>query len=571
MLRGLILSLAGLWRSLVYRLIGRRLRFPWLEIEIRGSLPESGDGFDLLGYLMGRRQTEVSLLDLLTVLRAAARDENLRAVLISIGNLECGFARIEEIAVAISEVREAGKRIVVVAEHLGLKEYRLACEADRIVLAPQGGLSIAGTGADVTFFRGLLDKFGIEPQLLHRGDYKSASELLTEKSISTPHRKMLDELLGDLFRQLATAVALRRGLGTEVALRILGDGPYTASRALEMRLVDALGHAPDERERIRLELATTDTITAGQGNEIKGAGYGQYLRLAALRARQEIRSPDGVALLHIEGTITSGEGIRDAREARSTGSKSVVRAVEAIRKSRRIKALVLRVNSPGGSGLASDVMLAALSRLEIPVVISMGDVAASGGYYVAANRKFRIYAGAGTITGSIGVIAGKIALAGLYEKLGLGHAHVGHGTNSNYFSAHTPWTPEQLTRTERDIDEFYRDFVGKVAEARGRTFEEIHEVAQGRVWTGAQARERGLVDEVGGLRAALNTARTLAGLPDGAIRIFSRFQRRPRLPLRLAVEFPDEPVAGLLPELKIWNSLAHDRLLALMPWRLRIY
>lgn len=569
MLRSLILWIAHRWGALMLRLTGRASRFRWLELEIRGPLPEAGGGFDLFSMLSGRPDTAPGFLDILAVLRAAQHDEHLKTLLVRIGSLDCGFGRAQEIATALSEVRDAGKRIIAVAEQLGLKEYLLACEADRIVLAPQGGLSIAGIGADVTFLRGALEKLGVEPQILHRGQYKSASELLTEKDISEPHRRMLDELLGDLYRQALQSVSLRRGMDESTLRSIFDGGPFHARQALELKLVDALGFALDERDVIRKSLA--DDETGAIAHESDGATFAKYLRFASLRARQEMRGTDGVALLHVSGNITSGEGVRDARDARSTGSRSFSRAVEKIAKNRHIRAVVLRVNSPGGSGLASDVMLHSLRRLEVPVIVSMGDTAASGGYYVACDPRFRIYADPGTLTGSIGVISGKIAVSGLYEKLGLGHAHVGHGTNSNYFSAHTPWDERQMKKAEDEIDSFYRDFVGLVASARKKSWDETHEIAQGRVWTGAQAKAAGLVDELGGLRAAINTAKLLAGLPEGPVRIFSRFQKRPRLPFRLAVDFPDEPVTGLLAELEQWQSLATDRVLALMPWRIRIY
>ncbi len=566
MIRSLILSLANLWSALWMKITGSRSRHRWLELDIHGVLPESAGGFDLMSMLTRRGPSGPGFMDLLSVLRAASRDEQLDTVLIRIGRLDCGFARTQEIAAALSEVRESGKHIVVAAEQLGLKEYLLACEASRVVLSPQGHLTITGMGSDVTFLRGALDRLGIEPQLLHRGDYKSASDLVTEKEIREPHRRMLEELLEDLYRQTLSAIAARRNRTIEDIRALFDRGPFLAPDARSSGLVDDLGFLQDERDAIR-KTGEEPGSDAKQG----GITFRKYLRIASIRARRELKHPDGIALLHVTGTITSGEGVQDAREARSTGSRSFVRAVETIAKNRHIKALVLRVNSPGGSGLASDVMLHALRRLEIPVVVSMGDTAASGGYYVAADSRFRVYASPGTITGSIGVISGKLAVAGLYEKLGLGHAHVGVGKNSNYFSTHTPWTPEQLRKTSDDIDAFYRDFVDLVAGARSKSFDDTHAVAQGRVWSGAQAKGHGLVDELGGLRSAILTAQRLAKLPEGPVRLFSRFQKRPRIPFRLAVDFPDEPVASILTELKSWELLAGDRVLALMPWKIRIY
>ena len=409
------------------------------------------------------------------------------------------WARSQEIRDAILDFRKSGKKTIAYLEYGGEQEYFLATACEKVVLLPSSVLDLKGLATYEVFLRGAFDKIGVTPDFIHIGDYKTAINTFTQKTYTPAHREMADVAEP---RRLRSAGAGDRGGPQEVA----GDGPRscstrgrssprTRSRA---GLVDALLYRDEVEEQVGLgDEETTDF-----------ADYVQALPPAfTLSARPKI------AVIYAVGTIASGEGARAATSPGPTRSSSTSTRRPT---TRRVKAIVLRVDSPGGSSIASDVIWRALmlAREEKPLIVSMGDLAASGGYYIAMPGHV-IVAQPGTLTGSIGIYTGKFAIGGTLEKLGASMESVSEGKMAELDSPVRPFTDAERAKIEEQVQAFYDQFVTKVAEARKTTPEKIDAVARGRVWTGRQAKKIGLVDELGGLDRAVAIARQRAKIAAG--------------------------------------------------------
>lgn len=529
--------------------------YDWLRLDIHGSLPDRHGPGGLLAALSAERRGP-ALLDVLRALDRAARDPRVRAVLIELGPLRCGLARAEEVRRALRRVREADKAVVVYLEEAGLAEYSLALGASRIVLAPAGGLNLVGVSSEVVFLKGLLDKVGIRAWLSARGKYKTARELFAEPGMTEANREMTEALVGDLYEQLVQALAESRGQEPEAVRRVLDEGPFLPEAALGAGLVDDLGYREDA------EAAVESAVPHNRPVELDA-----YLSLSTSVAGRG--RPALVAWLDVAGHIKGGYSVPGADGPRATGSRSFVKEVERIRKESRIKAVLVRVDSPGGSALASDVMWRALCRLreDKPVVVSMAGVAASGGYYVSGLPETPIVALDATITGSIGVLAGKFDARALYDKLGIVKETIARGKRATLFSDYRGFTPDELEKLDHDLDVHYRDFVQKMAAGRGRSPEEVDAVAQGRVWTGRQGSERGLVDRTGGLLDAFDQLRESLSLPAGARLALARSaSERRRIPVRLEWNLPEALSRALSLPLALAELYPKERLFALLPF-----
>ena len=349
----------------------------------------------------------------------------------------------------------------------------------------------------MSFYRGTLDKLGIEAQFEGVGKYKNAPNQFTERSFTEPHREQMEALVGSLFDTYVAGVAEGRRLEGPVVRTIIDQGPFRAEEARAAGLVDELLYRDQVEERV-------------PGQRLDPARYVRSSRGFGLDGRPKI------ALVYAVGDIVPGESQSSPFGGGLAGADTIVRGLRQAREDSTVRAIVLRVDSPGGSGTASDAIWreVALARRVKPVVASMGDYAASGGYYVAMGAD-EIAAQPGTITGSIGVFSGKFSLRGLYGKLGVSQETVRRGHNATLFSSWEPWSPEERARV-RDLNEaFYATFVAKAAEGRKKKPAEIEAVAQGRVWTGREALAAGLVDRLGGLDAALVAAAGRARIPKG--------------------------------------------------------
>ena len=446
---------------------------------------------------LGRRTLTVR--DYLHVFRAAGEDARVRAIVLEPQGFGGGWAVAEEIRDAVARFQERGKPVFAYLEAAGNLDYFVASAADRVIMLPTGVLMATGLLADVPFYKGTLAKIGIEADLEHIGAYKSASDAYMRDSMSDAQREATNLLLDGIYDQFLSGIAEARSIGRDTVAAAVDEGFLVASRARDLRLVDELSY-PDEI------LDEIESRVGARPERIKAAAYFESLR--------EPRRGDRVALVYVTGVIVPGQSVTDPLAGSLVGSETISEALRKVREDGTIRAVVVRVDSPGGSGLASDVIWRemALTRKEKPVVVSMGNVAASGGYYVSMGAD-AIVAQPSTVTGSIGVITGKFSLRGLYDWIALRREQIKRGANADLFTDYQKFGDAQRSLIRAQMETFYRDFVHKAAEGRERTEEEIDAVGQGRIWTGSQALERNLVDELGGLDRAVEIAKEKANIP----------------------------------------------------------
>jgi len=439
-------------------------------------------------------------------LHKASRDSRVRSVLLMPSTLELPYwGKVQEMRDAITAFRKSGKKVTAFLEYGGDREYYLASAADQVFLMPSSSLDLTGVASYEMFLRGTFDKIGAYPDFVHIGDYKTAPNQFTQKGFTPAHREMAQSLNRDMYEQLVSGIAEGRKKSEDEIRTLFDQGPFVASKALEAGLVDELAYEDELDDRV-------PELGKGNDRRIEGSDY-QRISLASVGVRPRSR----IAVLYIVGTIASGKGGFDPVNGTIAGSESIVEQIRKIRDDNSIKAIVLRIDSPGGSSVASDVIWRELTITRQdnpgrPIVTSMSDLAASGGYYIAIPAD-AIVAQPGTLTGSIGIFGGKIVIGGTLGKAGVGTETVTSGANADMYSPFTPFTPQQRAKVEEFMQDFYKGFVGKVAESRKSTPEMIHAVAQGRVWTGRQALQHGLVDALGGLDTAVAMAKERAKIP----------------------------------------------------------
>ena len=491
-----------------------------LELDLTEGLPE-GPVTDPLSAIMARRKTQ--LPDILEGLRRARQDDRVRALVAKVGGARIGLARMQEIREAVSRFRESGKLTVAWAETFGEftggnVPYYLATAFDRIYLQPSGSVGITGVAVEHLFLHDALAKLGISFESGKRYEYKSAADQLTERGFTGPAREAAQRLADSVAEQISAAIAERRGKTEQDARALLDRGPFLAEQALDLGLVDALGYRDEVYAAVRKE--------AGKDATLQYVARYQRAHLLSQRARKLPNPRERfVAVIYASGPIRQGRTNRSPLGGSAMGSDTVAAALRSARSDDRVRAVVLRVNSPGGSAVASDTIWREVVRVRAkgkPVVVSMSDVAASGGYYIAMAADV-IVAQPGTITGSIGVIMGKPVLEQAYERAGITTDSVTVGTGATMFNPAHPFTQDEWDRINTWLDAIYRDFTHKAAEGRRMPVERMHELARGRVWTGADAAANGLVDELGGMAAAAEIARRRAGLPaDAPLRVYPR-------------------------------------------------
>ena len=547
------------------RSLGRRRPYNVLRLELSGDLPES-DTELRLGDL-GRRSRTPDLVTLLAGLRSAREDPELGLVLLDVHGLSAGWSRIQSLRRALLALRAAGKRVWVCLSQLGMHDYYLATAADRVLLAPAALFDATGLASEVVFVKGTLDKLGIETQIARAGQFKSGAEAFTRTGMSPEHRAMVDDLLDDLYAQLVADIATARRL-TETAVRsALADGPLLAPEALRRGLVDALLY-PDQ----------VDAALEERFGDPAAIDFARYQRRRALAMRRAALRAPVVGLLSVSGPIGFADAIPAASGSRTGSWRVFRRELDAMVRDPRLEAIVLRVDSPGGSALASDLMWREIvqARRAKPVLVSMGDVAASGGYYLAAAAD-HVTAEPATLTGSIGVLAGKPVLRGFYHQLGITKELVVRG-NAARHSDYVPLDEADLGRLQAEADAFYDDFVAKVAAGRGLAVAAVEAVAEGRVWTGRQALERRLVDGLGGLEQTLDEVKRRLGLSaDARLALDRRPHGRALWQVVLGRALPAGGSAGAFAALDaafhplavLAPVLAGERLLATMPFLLR--
>jgi len=460
---------------------------------------------DVVGQLIASETTTVR--GFVESLRLAKRDPRITGVLLMPSSLDSPFwGKVQELRDAVLDFRKSGKVVVAFLEFGGDREYYLASAADKVYLLPTSALDLTGVASYEVFVRGTLDKLGAYPDFLQIGDYKTAVNQLTQKSFTPAHREMTESLNGDMYGQLVRGIASARKK-TEAEMRqLLDQGPFAPEDAVKYGLVDGLAYEDQLDDRIP---------QLRQGGEMRRVDGGDYQRVTARSLG--IRPSSRIAVLYASGVIASGRSGYDPGNGAVVGSDTFVEQVRRLREDDSIKAIVLRVDSPGGSSVASDVMWRELvitrdQKPSRPLITSMSDLAASGGYYISVPGQ-AIVAQPGTLTGSIGIFAGKIVIEGTLDKVGVTTETVKSGKNSDIYSPFARFSPEQRVKVGQYMDGFYKNFVTKVAQGRHMTPEGVNAIAQGRVWTGAQAKERGLVDALGGLDTAVAIAKQRAHIP----------------------------------------------------------
>ena len=491
-----------------------------LELDLSDGIAEEPPTDPLSALALMRRPR---LADVLDGLHRARTDDRVRALVAKVGGQRMGLAQVQELRAAISAFAGAGKLAVAWAETFGdfspgNVPYYLATAFDRIYLQPSGDLGLTGISVQNWFYRGALDKLGIEFQVGKREEYKSAAERFTEQGFSGPAREELQRMAASIVEQITEAIAQRLEISAEAARALIDGGPFMASEALDARLVDALGYRDEVYAAARKE--------AGPDAQLLYLSRYQRARALAERARSLPKpGADAVALVYASGPIRRGRSARGPLLRGPMGSDTLSSALRSATADHRVKAIVLRVNSPGGSYVASDTIWRETVRAREAgktVVVSMGEVAASGGYFIAMAAD-SIIAQPGTITGSIGVLSGKPVLNEALQRAGVTSDAVTEGAHADMFTASRPFREDEWAKINSWLDRIYADFTSKVAAGRGMTQEQVHEVARGRVWTGADAAGIGLVDSLGGLDTALEVARRTAALPDSVpVRIYPR-------------------------------------------------
>lgn len=551
------------------------VEFKLAAITLKGSMPEGNSAASLFGI------EDANLMGLMKRIRKAGEDKKVGAVVLRLRNPAVGRGTLHELASEIKKLKASGKKVWAEIEFGTPADYLIACQCDKIVMPESGFMLLPGTRAELMFYRKMFDKLQIEPDMLQMGDFKGAGEPYMREKMSAEFRAQLDTVLKDFHQQMVATIAMRRGLTEAKVQEIIDEGLLTANRAKELGLIDVVGYEQDWRKLVvddkdsELKVVENyakkevDTDFSGMAGFVKLMELFSQSKPAADKSKQQ-----KIAVVYAVGAITSGKSASSLMGEQTMGSDTIVEALDEAAEDEKVGAIVLRVNSPGGSALASDLIWNKIQSIEKPVVASMGDVAASGGYYISMGCD-KIYAEPATLTGSIGVIGGKLALGRMLERFGLTTDTISYGQNSGMFN-----TNEKFSETERRVvrammEDTYRQFTSKAAAGRHMPHEDLMKLAGGRVWTGRQAKDNGLVDELGTLDDAIRAAQKLAKMEvrdNVDLKILpaqkSFFEQlmegnevaAPKL------EWMPQPVQKSLGELSVMERLLNDRVLLLTPY-----
>src|SRR5438067_181002 len=494
-----IVGFAGL-----YLLIGREPSVPsnaTLVLRVGGALSEMGPN-DVVGYLRGTRTPTVR--GIVDNVRKAKVDSRVRAVLLKPTGFESPFwAKVQEIRDAVLDFKKSGKPVYAYVEYGGDREYYLATAADKVFLMPSTPLDLTGVATYELFLRGTMDKLGVYPDLHRIGDYKTAVNTFKEKTFTPAHKEMDESMNLDLYEQIVRGIADGRKKKEADIRTLIDDGPFLPEDALHAGLVDDVAYEDQVDDKLRAGEKRTRLDTD------------DYARVSP--SSLGLNKGPRVAVIYASGTITSGKSGFDPVNGAVAGSDTLIEYIRQARRDSSVRAIVVRIDSPGGSATASDAIwreltIAKNERADRPLVASMSDLAASGGYYIAMPAQV-IVAQPSTLTGSIGIFGGKIVTGGVYDKLGARIESTSIGRNAEINSPARPFNPEELKKLQEQLQAFYDQFVEKAADSRHSTPEQIDALAQGRVWTGRQAKQNHLVDELGGLDRAIAIAKQRAKIP----------------------------------------------------------
>lgn len=526
-----------------------------LELNLQSAPPEAA-GFDPMRFLTGAGRP-MTLRDAVTAIHRGAKDDRVAGMIARVQLSAAAPAAVQELREAVVAFTKAKPSLAWAETYPGTLSYYLASAFGEVWMQPSGTVGLIGFATNALFLRDALDKAGVQAQFVARGEYKSAANLFTQDRYTEAHREADSRLIESLHTQVWQGIAEARGLDT-AALNALADrAPLLRGDAVESKLLDRIGFRDEAYLRIAT-MAGADDLDDPDSNDAPPRLF--LSRYAQTRAGgpsiPRRKDKPTVAVVTVAGPIVSGRGGPQAfpLSKGSAGADTIAAALREAGADDAVKAVVVRVDSPGGAVTGSETIwreVQLVRRKGKPVVASMGGVAASGGYYIAMAAD-TIVANPGTVTGSIGVVTGKLVARELKDRLGVGSDSVRTNVNADAWSVNAPFTDDQRAMVEAEADLFYEDFVLRVAQARGMSVADVDAVARGRIWTGSDALERGLVDELGGLRTAVRRAKVLAGLdadakvalatfPGGSVRDYLR----PKASSQPAASLPDV-AAGLL-------------------------
>lgn len=490
------------------------------HIKISGSLDEGAAPAEPLFSSM-----QETLKGKIDRIKKAAADTNIKGLILEIDGLEVGWGKLDELTEALSNFKKSGKKVFTYLESGEMKDYLIALSSNKVILPESGWLMLTGLRAEVTFYKEMLEKIGAQADFLRVGDFKSAVEPYTRTTMSESSRKQMESVLDDFYEKSVVARIQQeresKKWDANQIRKMIDNGPYTARKSEELGLVDLVGYFPSVTEAFKKELKVEEiNLVRNYGKDkVDEVDLSNPFAILKLFAAPKIvsNSKPKIAVIYASGTINTGKSEIGLLGGESCGATSMIQAIRQAENDKSVKAIVLRVDSPGGSALASDLIWAELMRCKKPVVASMSDVAASGGYYICMAAS-KIFAEPGTITGSIGVFGGKINMGGTYAKLGITSEVITRGANANLFSSTNSFSKSEREAMTRLIEDCYDQFITKALKGREKSGKKLdrktlESLAGGRVWTGRQAKENGLVDELGTMQDAVKMASKLGGLP----------------------------------------------------------
>jgi protease IV len=530
-----------------------------LVLHLEGELPEQPQVSIPIPFL--EDQQPMTVVETWQLLRKAAADSRIKALVLEPRELSVGWAKLEELRASIVTFKKTGKPVYAFLRGAGTKEYYVATAADRVFMAPEDELDVKGLRAELMFVKGTLDKIGVGLEFEHVGKYKDAPDMFTRTSPTPETLEVENQILDQFYGNLIAVIAEGRKKQPDAVRTLIDDGPFVGKSALDGGLVDELVFEDEMYGKLK---------DAAKLGSIKRIGEKDY-------AKVEVAGVDGktkIAFLVGQGEITRG-GTNESVGNDGITASGLVKLMRQVENDASIKGVILRIDSPGGDGIASDDILHQAKQLSAkkPVVISMSDLAASGGYFIAMTGD-PVIAYPNTLTGSIGVFFGKVNLKGLFDKVGLTTYTLKRGRFSDIDSTTAPLDDEQRAKLRREIETFYKGFVDRVAAGRKKPYDTVEPLAQGRVWLGAQAKQNGLVDELGGLDRAIEMVRDRAKISSSEkITLVTYPPKRSvwdvlfnKSDETAQLETLMRPFVGRLPV----RSLAHGGILRLMPFAIEV-
>ncbi len=470
----------------------------YLSISLSGAISEYRAP-DPLETTLGK--SELDMKKIRDVLEKAAIDERINGVILQTEYIQVGFAKLQELRHLIEIFKQSGKPIYAFLgpDMAFSRDYYVASACDSVYMPPSANLFITGIASEVTFYKDFFSKIGVQAEFVHVGEYKNAPDAYTRRSMSQPHKEVVDDLLDYMYNDLVKTIAKSRNMTTSAVDRLINTtSGFTGRQAVKAGLVDRCGFTEDFEQQLSHSKKRPARVDA--------------VDYAAIPASSlKIRNKSRIAVINCVGVISGGEDGQEPYFGKMMGAQTVIRNLRRAAKSKSIKAIILRIDSPGGSATASEAIWNAIHKAaqKKPVIASVSDYGASGGYYISMAADTMLVT-PGSLTGSIGVFAGKFNIKKLYGKLSINHVLVHRGVNSSLFSVTQPWSDSERNLMQKLIEDFYHDFVQKTANARGMSFQAVDKLARGRVWTGEEAVRNGLFDAQGYFYSAVDAARKMA-------------------------------------------------------------